>query len=130
LDNSDMPRIARQIPQGAVVHIISRFVNRAYRLNTDAQRENYLSRAQAASKLLCAQTHYLASADAVSKVLFARLVNPHDLDVGNGILRRQVEKLTPSLRPRAVFCQPGLGVSPEIGRDRVARPGVPEWRDS
>ncbi|MCG8419505.1 MAG: hypothetical protein MJE77_16360, partial [Proteobacteria bacterium] len=44
LDNSDMPRIARQIPQGAVVHIISRFVNRAYRLNTDAQRENYLSR--------------------------------------------------------------------------------------
>ena len=37
---------------------------------------------QAASKLLRARTHRLASADAVSRALFARLVSPHELDVG------------------------------------------------
>ena len=46
-DNSSMPRHARQTPQGMIVHIISRFVNRAYRLDSDEMRDAYLRRVAA-----------------------------------------------------------------------------------
>src|SRR4051812_27121780 len=43
-----MPRFARSCPSGSLQHVISRFVNREFRLLTERDRANYLARLGAA----------------------------------------------------------------------------------
>ena len=49
-DKSNVARFARQLTPGNVAHIISRFVNRRFRLEGVEERREYMSRAERAAK--------------------------------------------------------------------------------
>ena len=109
-----IPRFARQTLPGAVYHVISRFVDREFRLNSDVLRSEYLRRAAVVTShcnwrvlayaLMSSHIHWVlvCNGDPISKFI-------HPLHVGfSGWINRAQRRTGPvfSQRPTTVVVKP------------------------